>query len=72
MRTEQGTADEQHWQYLSRSLERVSTMTDGAEASFEVKLLGSVGLKGKGKRMTVSSCSSNLLLFVKKLRNSIW
>lgn len=33
---EQGTNDFRHWQSLSKSLERVSTMTDGAEASLEV------------------------------------
>lgn len=33
---EQETTDEAHWQSLRRSLERVSTMTDGVETSLEV------------------------------------
>ncbi|KAG0605049.1 hypothetical protein M758_9G027500 [Ceratodon purpureus] len=32
-----GTADDKHWQTLSRSLERMSTMTDGAQTSLEIE-----------------------------------
>ena len=32
----QGTNDDRHWQSLSRSLERMSTMTDGAQTYLEV------------------------------------